>query len=208
MRRRHRYTEDQTEWLRTHSYGRPRIETAQEFIELFELDMKPKTVIGFMKRRGIKCGIDMRFRPGRVSHNKGVPITREQYDRLRPTMWKPGSMPQNTDPVGTEKVLSDGYVWIKIDCIPKAKKNVNWRQKHRYIWEQHNGPIPEGSRIVFLDRNKHNFDIDNLACITNGALGVMNSRKLWSKDKEITEAGIAVARLTARSKEIEKHRSK
>lgn len=198
---RHRYTKVERAWLEANSYGRHREETAREFIEVFGLDLKIESVIAYMKRHGIKCGIDMRFRPGCVSHNKGVPVTKEQYDRLHPTMWKPGSKPPNTDPIGTEKVLSDGYVWVKINDIPKAKKNVNWRQKHRLIYEQYYGPIPPGARVVFIDKNKRNFNIENLRCISNGELGVMNRHGLWTENPQLTETGLAIAKLTMLSKQ-------
>lgn len=34
--------------------------------------------------------------------------------------------------------------------------------KHRYIWEQHNGPIPDGYEVHHKDLNSHNNDITNL----------------------------------------------
>lgn len=45
---------------------------------------------------------------------------------------------------------------------------VNGRRylKHRYVWEQHNGPIPEGYEVHHIDLNSHNNDISNLALMT------------------------------------------
>ena len=34
--------------------------------------------------------------------------------------------------------------------------------KHRYIWEQHNGPIPDGYEVHHKDLDSHNNDIANL----------------------------------------------
>lgn len=34
--------------------------------------------------------------------------------------------------------------------------------KHRYVWEQHNGKIPDGYEVHHKDLNTHNNDISNL----------------------------------------------
>ena len=34
--------------------------------------------------------------------------------------------------------------------------------KHRYVWEQHNGKIPDGYEVHHRDLNTHNNDIFNL----------------------------------------------
>ena len=206
--RRHVYTPEQKTWLRENAYGRPRIETAEEFIQLFNVDMKPETVIGYMKRNGIKCGIDMRYRPGQVAHNKGVPMTQEQYDAAHPTMFKAGSVPANTDPIGTEKVLADGYVWVKVNDIPKAKKSVNWKQKQRLIYEQHHGPLDPNARVVFMDGDKRNFNIENLKAISRGELALMNNRRLWTESKEVNETCLAAVNLSMLISKREERRQK
>lgn len=38
--------------------------------------------------------------------------------------------------------------------------------KHRYIWELHNGPIPDGYEVHHKDLNTHNNDISNLVLMT------------------------------------------
>ena len=65
--------------------------------------------------------------------------------------------------VGFER-MDDGYVWVKVRTDEGANKK-NWVQKHRYVWEQENGKIPDGYKIVFLDGNRLNCDISNLDCV-------------------------------------------
>lgn len=50
---------------------------------------------------------------------------------------------------------------------------------HRRIWEQKNGPIPEGFHIHHIDGNKENNDISNLECISKGE----HSRKTHTGNK-------------------------
>jgi hypothetical protein len=38
--------------------------------------------------------------------------------------------------------------------------------KHRLIWEQAYGPMPKGTIIIFKDKNRRNFALDNLEAIT------------------------------------------
>lgn len=52
---------------------------------------------------------------------------------------------------------STGYPTIFIDG-----KNV---LLHRYVWEKHNGHIPNGYEIHHKDRNRMNYDVDNLTLI-------------------------------------------
>ena len=39
-------------------------------------------------------------------------------------------------------------------------------QESRLLWEQANGPIPEGRQIHHIDANPSNDDLDNLQCLT------------------------------------------
>lgn len=122
-------------------------------------------------------------------------------------MFQAGNVPANTDPIGTEKILADGYVWVKVADHPKAKKNDNWKQKQRLIWEQLHGPLPDNVKVIFLDGNNRNFDPDNLTPVTNREHLEMNRNGFRTSDPELTKAGINVARLMVRTKqrELEEH---
>ena len=51
-----------------------------------------------------------------------------------------------------------GYLCAKI-------KGKSWVQ-HRYVWEQHNGPIPDGMQIHHINGIKNDNRIENLALVT------------------------------------------
>lgn len=105
-----------------------------------------------------------RFKPGHVSSNKGLRqseyMTPEAIQRSRATQWKKGHLPHNAKPVGYERTDTDGYVRIS---VPGHRRMVF---KHRWVWEQHNGPIPKGYLICFRDGNRQNCDISNLELVT------------------------------------------
>lgn len=104
--------------------------------------------------------IKARFQPGRESELKGKKMSPERYEKIKKTMFKKGFVPANHKEVGTERFTKEGYVEVKVAEPDK------WKLKHRVVWEQHNGPIPEGHNVQFKDRNKQNLDISNLYIIS------------------------------------------
>lgn len=108
----------------------------------------------------------------------GYPLTRNQignrrqYRGIKCTKsggtFKKGSIPLNAQaiPVGAEKVSKDGYVEVKVS-EKGVRKNGCFRRKHAVIWEQANGrPVPDGHIVVFADKDKRNFDPDNLVLVS------------------------------------------
>lgn len=104
------------------------------------------------------------------------------------TQFKKGNKPHNYVPVGSERVNADGYVDIKI-----AEPN-RWRGKHLIVWEQHNGrPVPKGHAVIFGDRNRRNFDPDNLVLVSRSQLATMNKMNLIRDDADLTRTGVILA---------------
>ena len=191
----HYYTAEEKEFLKEYVPGHSHKEIAEEFNNRFPDKVTPQQIKSAVTRYHLNTGHTGRFEKGMVSHNKGQRMTSDQYKLAEPTMFKPGSIPANTLPIGTELELPDGYIWVKINDIPKAKKNVNWRQKHRLIWEQNIGEIPDGYLVIFKNGDRKNFDIDNLACISKQVHLQLTRKHLRYEDADLTEAGIAVAKV-------------
>lgn len=103
-----------------HTYQEIKDEFKKRFGYLPESKNFPKS---YIRNHRLNTGKTGHFSKGHVPANKGKAMSREQYEKCKPTMFKPGSIPGNTDPVGTEKLLADGYIWVKIDDKPKVKKN-------------------------------------------------------------------------------------
>lgn len=89
------------------------------------------------------------------------------------------------DPIGTIKVNDKGYTLIKT-----GKGTSKWENYHKYLWEQANGPVPEGYIVIFLDGNKQNFELSNLEAIPAKYNSMLNRNHLRSSDKRITETAI------------------
>ena len=100
------------------------------------------------------------------------------------------------NPVGTVKVVN-GFKYIRtsneFDNFYK-----DWKPLHRQVWESIHGKIPEGYTVVFLNGNKLDCSIDNLACVSNAVLAKMangHGKAFWSEGREITKAALLMCEL-------------
>lgn len=91
--------------------------------------------------------------------------------------------------IGDEVVLKNGSVKIKV-AHPRT-----WMYKHRYIYEQAFGKIPKNHLVIFLDGNKQNFSLDNLALIDEQTASILKFKGLMADTKELTETGILIAKI-------------
>jgi hypothetical protein len=202
-----KYTEEEHAFMREfvpgHSY--------KEIKEAFEARFGRKTPKSFPKsyigNNKLSTGRTGRFEKGCVPVNKGKKMPTHIHEKTKHTMFKPGRVPQNTDPIGTEKNV-DGYVWVKVNDIHNAKKSVNWVQKHRLVYEASYGPIPKNHAVIFLDGDTRNFDPSNLRAVSRGTLARLNQNGLIYKNAELTKVGINIAKLISKMTEAKKGEEK
>jgi hypothetical protein len=126
------------------------LKKSQAFVE-YELNVQANRLkVDGKKYQYQKCS---------VPPNKGKKMPPEVYERCKGTMFKKGAAPHNTKYDGHERLSKDGYIEMRI----RPGKYV---LKHRYVWEQHNGPIPPNMIVVFKDGNSQNITIENLQLIS------------------------------------------
>lgn len=193
---RRKYSPELVEFVRANAYGRSRKEIIDMVEKEFGVKLNVNVLKNMFKRYGLSTGNDGRFKKGHVPANKGThPPTR---GRMAETQFKKGGRPHNWRPVGSVFVRADGYAWRKI-----AEPNVT-REEHKCVWEEHNGPIPKGMNIIFLDGNRQNCSIENLALVSKRENVAMNAKKLRSGDPDATRAGITTAKLAIAIADIRK----
>lgn len=163
-----------------------------------------RTISSIQNRKG-KLGVRCSFNAG--CYKKGnIPINKGTKGMFNvggnKTSFKKGNIPHNHRPVGSERINVDGYSEIKI------KEPNKWILKHRYIYEQHYGKIPDGYNVMFADKNRQNFDIDNLILVSKHEDLIMNNKKLIYEDKELTKTGHLVAKVIAKTTKLKKFESK
>ncbi len=159
--------------------------------EKFEGDFTTRKLKAAAERFKFRTGRTGQFKKGNIPFNKG----KKGLIGANITSFKSGKKPTNWVKVGTERVTRDGYIEVKYRDVYQGKKN--WRGKHILLWEKVNGAVPEGCVIIFGDRNKRNFNIDNLLLVTRGQLATLNKKGLIQEDTELTKTGILIADLSA-----------
>lgn len=109
------------------------------------------------------------------------------------TSFKEGLVPWNVREDGAQRLTKKNGWQIKI--------NGRFVYKHRYIWEQHNGPLKENEIIVFLDGNKSNCVISNLRVVNRSERMFLIKMGYLTDNPKENEALIALAKLKTKVKE-------
>lgn len=103
----------------------------------------------------------------------------------------------NSKPVGTIVTDKDGY-------LRRKTETGKWELLHRLLWEETNGPIPEGCKVTFLDGNKQNVSIDNLVMVTNAEQMILAKDGLRFQDPQLTKTGLLIAKVKIAAKQRKK----
>ena len=186
-----RYPEGFEEFIRKVSWGKYVPELHKIVTAKFGDVLTQEQLKSFLSRRHIiRFENHGRFEKGHVPANKGKKMPAAVYEKAKHTMFKKGHTPGNHREVGSERINVEGYIEIKV-----AEPN-HWRLKHRVIYENcHNIKLKTTDVVIFLDGNKQNFDIENLALIDRGINAIMNHEGMRFADAEITRTEVNIAKL-------------
>lgn len=181
------FTPEQDQFIRDNNFGHTSIEIANMINDAFGLSIIPEQIKAFRARYKLpSCGLTGRFEKGIIPFNKGMKMPGHG---AKQTFFKIGHRPKNALPVGTVMMKADGYIYEKI-----AEPN-KWMPKHVLVWEAANGARPKDTAIIFLDRNRTNFAIENLACVSRAELARLNQNNLIHENAEISKAGVLIAKI-------------
>lgn len=172
------YSANELAWIKARA-KRNRRETHAAFCEQFgRPDVSLKNFNALCKRNGWFTGRTGHFVKGQEPANKGKkmpPGVGGNHPNARRTQFKKGQLPHNTKYLGHERLTVDGYVEISVDEVnPHTGYERRYVQKHRWLWEQKNGPVPEGHALKCLDGNKQNTDPSNWEAIPRALLPLLN----------------------------------
>lgn len=152
---------------------------------------------------GIKSNYCGKFQKGRQAWNDGINLKEDRPDiynqlvKSQKGWFKKGRLPKNTKPVGSEKVYKD-IVFIKV-----AMPNV-WKVKARYVYEQaHNCILQSNEKIIHLDGDYRNCDIDNLFKVDDAMIVRLNQKGMRFNNKDLTKSAVYLELLERQIKELE-----
>lgn len=192
-RKMRRWTSEEKEYLKEIANNYSTSEAVKLMIDRFNRNFTREQVKAIKYRLGIRSnsGIVVGVK-GAPPFNKGMKqsefMNEYSIENSKKTRFKKGHEGYGGKKIGSEKRDKDGYTLIKVD-------KRNWELKHRYIWKRKYGEIPDNSVIIFADKNRNNVSLDNLLMITRSEMLVMNTKKLFFENKELTKTGIAMANL-------------
>ena len=199
----HKYTDEEHKFLQSFIPGHTYKEIVAEYNKTFREPITQTRVKGYMANHKINNGLTGRFKKGHIPFNKGKKgVCAKGCEK---TWFVEGHLPHNTKPIGYERITRDGYIEVKIKMRPSHPScNDNFKLKHRLVWEEAHGPIPKGCNIIFLDGNRQNCDLENLALVSQAENLEMMRKGLRSEEAEFTKTGILIAKVTIASANAKK----
>jgi len=169
------WLDEELAWLEANR-TRPRAELHSAFCLRFgRKDVSQETLRSLCKRKGWLTGRTGRFPPGSVPAIKGKRMPFNPNSAA--TQFRKGQRPHTAKDVGHESIDKDGYVRVCVaEPNPYTGAPTFMAFKHRWLWEQKHGPVPEGCALKCLDGNKRNTDPANWEAVPRELLPRLNGR--------------------------------
>lgn len=190
----HTYSPAQLRWLRRMRSRAPMSVVGARFRARFGLDINDRALAATCKRYGIAAGTDGRFVGGQPAWNKGRPARVSVH-----TEFKAGHRPASACIVGEYRKDSKGRWRLKArETAGKGMTRRDWEYVSRLTWIARHGPVPAGHVVMLLDNDEDAcFDLDNLACVSRGALARANQDGYADlpPDRALRRAALAAAAL-------------
>lgn len=98
----------------------------------------------------------------------------------------------------------DGLRFVRDDRTGYYLNSKTGKRLHRYVWEKHNGEIPNGYEVHHIDRDKDNNDIENLQLLSKKEHMMLHGTLLTEDERQRRRANFND---NARPAAIEWHKS-
>ena len=182
------FTEEHKNFIRWAFKKMPESKIAGPFNEHFGTFITTKQIKGCVTNHKIRCGRTGCFKIGNEPWNAGT----KGLTGPNKGSFKKGTVPPNRKPMGFERISKDGFIEIKVDeRNPRTGFSTRFKHKHRHVYEQNFGPIPDGMVVALKDSDPQNCDPDNLMLVSRTELLFMNGMQ-YSKAPEPIKPSLAV----------------
>lgn len=201
------FTEEQADFIREGYKSMSLSELTEAFNERFEGAKSVKQIRSFTRNHKIKSGRTGRFEKGQKAWNGG--LAGKGICKPNSGTFKKGNVPGNIREMGSERICSkDGFVLVKVEEEnPYTGAKTRFKHKHVVIWEEANGPVPEGHVIRFLDGDKTNITLENLGLFSRAESLQMSRLGFSDVPKEFKPTITAMAKLDAKRFELGRNSS-
>ena len=226
MRKRIRWSDEMVRFLREHAKGRTTQELADMINEKFSTQLDKERVTFAKERYKVKSyskageyrqiftdeirefikeshkGNSVQELTNIVNKTFQTDFTKVQiknhlYDHGmttgRDTRFKKGKEHFMFKPIGSEMVDYAGRTYVKVT-------DTKWRLKSHLVWEEANGPMPDGHLLIYLDKNVGNYQLDNLELVDHKEKIVLTHLPL-TENKELNRSIVTTGRLWKAIKE-------
>lgn len=176
------------DYIRDNHVGVGPTEMTERLNEMFGAHYQISQLVAFYKNHHYRSGVDTRWKDGHEAWNKGKPMT--VTEGMRRHQFKPGHVPYSTREVGTVVEREGGYKWKKV-----GPGRFDWKQLHRLVWEEANGPLPDNQVVIFLDGDPRNVALGNLMAVDKNVHQMMNRKSRRRSDPELTRTYVNITKL-------------
>lgn len=175
------------------------------FNELYGARKSVEQIRGFISNHKIRSGRSGCFEKGLKPWNKGTKGM--GLTGANSGSFKKGSAPPNRKPLWSERIDSkDGYITMKVpERDPYTGFPTRYKFKHIWVWEQANGPVPKGHVIRFLDGDKTNCVLENLACVSKAVNARLNKIGYNEYPNELKPTVMLIAKVKTKAGERRKN---
>lgn len=191
------YTAEQQNFLQDNCKQMSRRELADSFNARFGTNKTAGAIKSYCNNRCWNSGDDGRFKVGCRSWQTGVTgddfkshYTDESFER----MMSGAKEAQKKLRVGDE-IIRHGVPMIVTSTDYTIPYLNRLTFKRRYIWEQAHGKIPPGHRIIHLDGDLMNCDLDNLYCVPATFIPMLNKNHWLTDDRDHTLTAVMLCEL-------------
>jgi len=199
VRHNHLLTQEQDAFVRQHYAALGRKGLTAALNERFGLELKVSQLVSYVKNHKISSGRTGHFKKGQSPFNAGT----KGFMKPNKTSFQKGNRPHTAVPVGTiSATTGDGYLKRKV-----AEPN-EWVFVHLETWEKHNGPVPDGFAVTFIDGDRTNCSIENLELISRAELAVRNKKGYSNLPQELKPIAATSVRLRLAVGEARRRHSK
>lgn len=199
MARHNQYTPEQEEYLYENAPTMSRVQLTEGFNARFGTKKSVSTIKSWCNRRSIHNGNDGRFKDGHRSWQTGLRgeeyrkhYTKESWDKSKSGLVFVEQKYQEGDLIirhGLPAFYKGGDVGAEIDNRIEYASTT--------VWERANGKLPDNMKLIHLDGDVMNYNLDNLRAIPKSWLSDLRYTGGLTKNRELNEAKLRYCALRA-----------